>query len=1478
MKRDDAKRSIKKQFVFACFLCVALVMILGVGYVPVSAAQTAADMSRFPGVTVSPDKTAWTTDYLDKTNERLEKGYTINTGVASTLRELKKGEHYYDVKTNGSISIGKWEVVWPNAQCIHEIPYYDTFCGFPIKSDTVCFSHYNNGWNAYCADCGELIEETLFYGKSSTIGRITSMPTNAQYIYICPYCEGLEQGRGYPHICKAISDNFYEIVYESNPPLGSSGEKCVIEGFMASTKHMYNNAATYNGISAQKMGYGDVELRKNTYTCDGYEFQGWNTAADGSGIFYADQEAVLNLTQEEGAIVRLYAQWEKSQSCLVLDANGGKYEGKAIYERVQDYNTTFYVDDRLISPATGYEVSFITNGGSSVNKIVTTKSFSHWEEQDDFQGSFEKNVYQFGGAANSRNVLKAQYTNNRFLLPDSIKEGVILEGWYRNPEAEEGDLIGRPGEYAVVEEDTVLYAKWVTLTLWAYDDYESHNGRGAVDLKWEQKDGQSKFYRIFQSGDKENWKEIFNANTIVLDNRFSEQFYANEDKNTFLVPYTGYYMLSASGGSGANSGNGLRGGLGGNVSAEYWLEKGDIITFGVGAAATTTIGGTNPNGSAGGSSGLQGGGGGAATEIFVTRNGVRTPLIIAGGGGGANEKYPGGNGGEKVTSIGDKAGQTSEYGGGGGGAQGGMGGGTSVNTTLSNTMDYAFKSNIAQKLNAGTVEVYGMVKELATPSLKKVEGNSQNSWKWITQMGPLESRFNSGYQLWYDEEDCMFFGSSTGNAEVGKVPYIQAQVRDGINLYLSGTYAVNGNTNLLVSGGLFRRDYGAPGETRLLLTVTNAETGEVLYNEYAYEGYSANNTAGIAAVVDIDISTADKVNIKIISETEGTQENTRGHETQLYFSDIIFYGKKLAEASATLGGTSYINTGFGCRNQKSVAGENVGNGYALIESVDIGYKEETKLQDVAAYDKAAPDIVKEYEISIIDSDKVKVLITMPLDRGTTYYHVAKSFKMAEDGVRHLADSNITENTLTTGVAGYYYYVDTQKKGEAGEKNRWISVTGDQEKIKITLTEPIMYFHIAAADKAGNIGQTKNIELRMDLSLPTDPDYAENRALFTKQLSLAESEFVYKNSENAYFVKADGITEHRLLAEAYLDGAATNDFQINKLLLYAGADGKHYPEFIQVNIPQANIAENRVNYANNSLGIEITDGYRNYMQLETIHAERTGHGANVLVEKGFSIKQDGEKFVLYPKAYAELKKQPFYSEDSLDRANGILIIPDGVSPTIDGLEELTKLDVLDMTEQSMLFELQAEDQESGLKDFLICVKNRDNFMMQEFFCDDQGKILLYVDKNDPLFVGDIVISAMAVDRVGNVNLVGENGLTFTLETELYKERNPEQSIFKAGDGAVLDIITSGYVEKIEVAFPEELLRLCPDLPLVYEYEYPYLQNTETIKFSVPLGIPEREYGITVKAYKNGEMLVSKQTMVIVEGNILDELRTRIRNNG
>ncbi len=62
-------------------------------------------------------------------------------------------------------------------------------------------------------------------------------------------------------------------------------------------------------------------LSKNGYTKVGYTFAGWNTAADGSGTAYADEQSVKNLTAVKNGAVSLYAQWTPNTYTLSFDLN-----------------------------------------------------------------------------------------------------------------------------------------------------------------------------------------------------------------------------------------------------------------------------------------------------------------------------------------------------------------------------------------------------------------------------------------------------------------------------------------------------------------------------------------------------------------------------------------------------------------------------------------------------------------------------------------------------------------------------------------------------------------------------------------------------------------------------------------------------------------------------------------------------------------------------------------------------------------------------------------------------------------------------------------------------------------------------------------------------------------------------------------------------------------------------------------------------
>ena len=91
----------------------------------------------------------------------------------------------------------------------------------------------------------------------------------------------------------------YTVVYDAN---GGTGRE------MQSSDHTYNV---------------DKQLTSNGFTRTGYDFMGWNTAADGLGTSYANGISVINLTKTNGATVTLYAQWRPITYMVTYYNNGG---------------------------------------------------------------------------------------------------------------------------------------------------------------------------------------------------------------------------------------------------------------------------------------------------------------------------------------------------------------------------------------------------------------------------------------------------------------------------------------------------------------------------------------------------------------------------------------------------------------------------------------------------------------------------------------------------------------------------------------------------------------------------------------------------------------------------------------------------------------------------------------------------------------------------------------------------------------------------------------------------------------------------------------------------------------------------------------------------------------------------------------------------------------------------------------------------
>jgi len=80
-------------------------------------------------------------------------------------------------------------------------------------------------------------------------------------------------------------------------------------------------------MESMTLSYDEEEnLTENSFDRKGYTFGGWTTEADGNGTHYEDAASVLNLTEDDGDEITLYANWVANVYTLTFNPNGGTWE------------------------------------------------------------------------------------------------------------------------------------------------------------------------------------------------------------------------------------------------------------------------------------------------------------------------------------------------------------------------------------------------------------------------------------------------------------------------------------------------------------------------------------------------------------------------------------------------------------------------------------------------------------------------------------------------------------------------------------------------------------------------------------------------------------------------------------------------------------------------------------------------------------------------------------------------------------------------------------------------------------------------------------------------------------------------------------------------------------------------------------------------------------------------------------------------
>ena len=287
--------------------------------------------------------------------------------------------------------------------------------------------------------------------------------------------------------------NPYSVVFDAN---GGSGE-------MADQQLTYDIAANLNA---------------NVFAKTGYTWKGWNTAADGSGQAFADEQAVMNLVSESGGKITLYAQWEANPYIIGFDANGG-------VGIIDDQQMIFDIADTLHDSAPLSREGYRWSHWAS-NRYGTGKTYKNLEE-----------VINLTTEANAKVMLYSVWAANRYMIVYYANGGsgnpYTQSFAYDSAEKLDPNKFSRTG-YKFVAWNTEADASGTT-----YQDRQEvvnltkeHGASIALQAQWEPVDYQVVFDANSGSGSMEPQDLVYDTESELDKSAFEKPGYTFTGWNT----------------------------------------------------------------------------------------------------------------------------------------------------------------------------------------------------------------------------------------------------------------------------------------------------------------------------------------------------------------------------------------------------------------------------------------------------------------------------------------------------------------------------------------------------------------------------------------------------------------------------------------------------------------------------------------------------------------------------------------------------------------------------------------------------------------------------------------------------------------------------------------------------------------------------------------------------------------------------------
>ena len=272
----------------------------------------------------------------------------------------------------------------------------------------------------------------------------------------------------------------YTVSFRANEPDGKTAD-----GSMKDQTRSYDDgqALTANGYAISS----DEPYEEFT-------FGGWNTRKDGSGDAFADEDT-QNITDVNGAMVPLYAQWNRAQITTASLPEGRRcleYSASLSQQGVEDpvwrivsgeliEGLTFsdgVISGTPLQAETGRDITVQLKGkaaGTGEAITLTRELTLSILEQEPVQVVFDTNGH--GKAPDPALAVAPEW---RIPEPDPApeEEGYTLEGWYTDTECTDGNKWDFSSK---VTSDMVLYAGWTPNRYTV--NFEPGKGSGSMDAQ-----------------------------------------------------------------------------------------------------------------------------------------------------------------------------------------------------------------------------------------------------------------------------------------------------------------------------------------------------------------------------------------------------------------------------------------------------------------------------------------------------------------------------------------------------------------------------------------------------------------------------------------------------------------------------------------------------------------------------------------------------------------------------------------------------------------------------------------------------------------------------------------------------------------------------------------------------------------------------------------------------------------------------------